>query len=96
MTFKLILHCVSGFGAAAAARLPVRPGQQTVGHSAPGSPRGSAPRPAEPQAGPAPAEPQAAEFSGSILKNNMEVEEAMELQRHLDETGVHQVCTIYA
>ncbi len=35
-------------------------------------------------------------FGGSILKNNMEVEAAMELQRHLDETGVHQVCTIYA
>ena len=32
-----------------------------------------------------------------ILKNNMEVEAAMELQRrHLDETGVHQVHTIYA
>jgi len=73
-------------------------GQQTAGHSAPGSPRGSAPRPAEPQAGPAPAEPhwQAAEFGGSSLKNNMEVEAAMELQRHLDETGVHQVHTIYA
>ena len=28
--------------------------QQTKGHSAPGSPRGSAPRSAEPQAGPAP------------------------------------------
>ena len=37
-----------------------------------------------------------ASFGGSILKNNMEVEAAMELQRHLDETGVHQVCTIYA
>ena len=36
-----------------------------------------------------------ASFGGSILKNNMEVE-AMELQRHLDETGVHQVHTIYA
>jgi hypothetical protein len=36
-------------------------------------------------------------FGGSILKNNMEVEvAAMELQRHLDETGVHQVHTIYA
>ena len=34
-----------------------------------------------------------ASFSGSILKNNMEVEAAMELQRHLDETGVHQVHT---
>ena len=30
------------------------------------------------------------------IKNNMEVEAAMELQRHLDETGVHQVHTIYA
>ena len=29
------------------------------------------------------------------LKNNMEVEAAMELQRHLDETGLHQVYTIY-
>jgi hypothetical protein len=30
-------------------------------------------------------------FGGSILKNNMEVpvEAAMELQRHLGETGVH-------
>ena len=38
-----------------------------------------------------------ASFGGSILKNNMEVEAAMELQRrHLDETGVHQVQTIYA
>ena len=37
-----------------------------------------------------------ASFGGSILKNNMEVEAAMELQRHLDETGVHQVHTIYA
>ncbi len=40
-----------------------------------------------------------ASFSGSLLKNNMEVEAAMELQRHRDldelETGVHQVCTIY-
>ena len=35
-----------------------------------------------------------ASFGGSILKNNMEVEAAMELQRHLDETGVHQVHTI--
>ncbi len=26
---------------------------------------------------------------GSLLKNNMEVEAAMELQRHLDESGVH-------
>jgi hypothetical protein len=39
-----------------------------------------------------------ASFGGSILKNNMEVEAAMELrrQRHLDETGVQQVHTIYA
>ena len=37
-----------------------------------------------------------ASFGGSILKNNMEVEAAMELQRHLDETGVHQLHTIYA
>ena len=37
-----------------------------------------------------------ASFDGSILKNNMEVEAAMELQLHLDETGVHQVHTIYA
>ena len=37
-----------------------------------------------------------ASFGGSILKNNMEAEAAMELQRHLDETGVHQVHTIYA
>ena len=37
-----------------------------------------------------------ASFGGSILKNNMEVEAAMELQLHLDETGVHQVHTIYA
>ena len=36
-----------------------------------------------------------ASFGGSILKNNMEVEAAMELQRHLDESGVHQVYTIY-
>ena len=30
-----------------------------------------------------------ASFGGSILKNNMEVEAAMELQRHLNESGVH-------
>ena len=36
-----------------------------------------------------------ASFCGSLLKNNMEVEAAMELQRHLDESGVHRVCTIY-
>jgi hypothetical protein len=29
-----------------------------------------------------------ASFGGSLLKNNMEVEAAMEMQRHLDETGV--------
>jgi hypothetical protein len=36
-------------------------------------------------------------FGGSLLQNNMEVEAAMEMQRHLDsdETGVLQVCTIY-
>ena len=37
-----------------------------------------------------------ASFSSSLLKNNMEVEAPMELQRHLDETGLHRVCTIYA
>jgi hypothetical protein len=38
-----------------------------------------------------------ASFGGSLLKNNMEVEAAMEMQRHrdLDETGVHRVCTNY-
>ncbi len=36
-----------------------------------------------------------ASFGSSLLKNNMEVEAAMELQLHLDETGVHRVCTIY-
>ena len=36
-----------------------------------------------------------ASFGGSLLKNNMEVEAAMELQQHLDETGVHRVCTVY-
>ena len=36
-----------------------------------------------------------ASFGSSLLKNNMEVEAAMEMQRHLDETGVHIVCTIY-
>ena len=36
-----------------------------------------------------------ASFGGSLLKNNMEVEAAMEMQRHLDETGMHIVCTIY-
>ena len=37
-----------------------------------------------------------ASFGGSLLKNNMEVEAAMELQRHLDETGLHRVYTNYA
>ena len=37
-----------------------------------------------------------ASFGGSLLKNNMEVEAAMELQWHLDETGLHRVYTIYA
>jgi hypothetical protein len=32
-----------------------------------------------------------ASFGGSILQNNMEVEAAMELSRHLDETGLHKV-----
>ena len=36
-----------------------------------------------------------ASFCGSLLKNNMEVEAAMEMQRHLDETGVQEVCTNY-
>jgi hypothetical protein len=36
-----------------------------------------------------------ASFGGSLLKNNMEVEAAMELQLHLDETGAHRVCTVY-
>jgi hypothetical protein len=38
-----------------------------------------------------------ASFGGSLLKHNMlvKVEAAMELQRHLDETGVHRVCTNY-
>ncbi len=34
-------------------------------------------------------------FGGSLLKNNMEVEVAMEMQLHLDENGVHRVCTNY-
>ena len=35
-----------------------------------------------------------ASFGGSLLKNNMEVEAAMEMQRHLDETGLslHHLC----
>jgi hypothetical protein len=36
-----------------------------------------------------------ASLGGSLLKNNMEVEAAMELQRHLDETSVHRVCYFY-
>jgi hypothetical protein len=38
-----------------------------------------------------------ASFGGSILKNNMEAEAAMELSRHLrlDETGLHIVYTNY-
>ena len=36
-----------------------------------------------------------ATFGGSILKNNMEVEAAMELSRHLDETGLHIVYKTY-
>ncbi len=35
-----------------------------------------------------------ASFGGSLLKNNMAVEAAMEMQRHLDGTGVHLVCKI--
>jgi len=34
-----------------------------------------------------------ASFGGSLLQNNMEVEAAIELARHLDETGSHRVCT---
>ncbi len=30
-----------------------------------------------------------ASFSGSLLKNNMEVELAMEMQQHLDETNLN-------
>ena len=33
-----------------------------------------------------------ASFGGSLLQNNMEVEAAIELARHLDETGSHLVC----
>ncbi len=38
-----------------------------------------------------------ASFGGSLLKNDMDsdVEAAMEMQRHLDETGVQRVCTNY-
>ena len=35
-----------------------------------------------------------ASFGGSLLKNNMEVEAAMELSRHQDETGSPMVCTL--
>ena len=34
-----------------------------------------------------------ASFGGSLLQNNMEVEAAIELARHLDETGLHRVRT---
>ena len=34
-----------------------------------------------------------ASFSSSLLQNNIEVEEAIELARHLDETGLHRVST---
>ena len=34
-----------------------------------------------------------ASFSSSLLQNNIEVEEAIELARHLDETGLHRVLT---
>ena len=45
-----------------------------------------------------------ASFGQSLLKNNMEVKAAMELSRHLDETGsplvcmfgLHQVCIKFA
>jgi hypothetical protein len=37
-----------------------------------------------------------ASFGGSLLKNNMEVEAAIELARHLDETGSRQVRTGFA
>ena len=37
-----------------------------------------------------------ASFGGSLLQNNMEVEAAIELARHLDETGSHLVCTGFA
>ena len=37
-----------------------------------------------------------ASFGGSLLQNNMEVEAAIELARHLDETGLHRVCTGFA
>ena len=34
-----------------------------------------------------------ASFCFSLLQNNMEVEAVIELGRHLDETGLHRVCT---
>ena len=34
-----------------------------------------------------------ASFGGSLLQNNMEVEAAIEMARHLDETGSHRVRT---
>ena len=34
-----------------------------------------------------------ASFSSSLLQNSIEVEEAIELARHLDETGLHRVST---
>ena len=37
-----------------------------------------------------------ASFGGSLLQNNMEVEAAIELARHLDETGSRQVRTGFA
>ena len=36
-----------------------------------------------------------ASFGGSLLKNNMEVEAAMEMQRHLDETGLSFAPFVY-
>ena len=35
-----------------------------------------------------------ASFGQSLLKNNMEVDAAMELSRHLDETGSPSVCLL--
>ena len=35
-------------------------------------------------------------FGGSLLQNNMEVEAAIEMARHLDETGSHQVRALFA
>ncbi len=37
-----------------------------------------------------------ASFGSSILKNNMEMEAAIELSQHLDETGLHIVYTVYS